>query len=620
MVLAGMMVAVLACPLVLPASVPESVPDSAAQESSARQQQIAQALPEEGLVGAVWSTIDQDGAVDVAAAGVADGKTGRAMTGDSRVHVGSVAKVVLGAGVLRLISEGRLSLDAPVASLLPSLAFDNPWEASDPIRVRHLLAHTAGLENLRMWQFFSLQADADAPLSRMFMRDPSVLRVQARPGARFRYSNLGYTLLGMVIESVTGQRYEHYLDAPLAMTDSTFAYTAQTGPDADDRLAMGHFEDGRPQAAIALHLRPAAQFTTTARDMATFSRFLMGDGRVDGRSFIDPRLLQAMTSPDMTSSATTSPGRTEAAEAGLRIGHGLLLAGRDRHGVSAECHPGNTIGFMAMLCLFPREDKAFFIAFNADSETADYERFHALLIRSLGIAGTRPAEDGEASGDIADWQGFYVPQPLSMRPFAWIDTVLGVSRIQWDGTRLHIASLQSKHVQLQPLGGHLFRAGHHRQASHVLLTSTTGERVVSNGLQTLVRIETNRIVLLWSSLLAGVLGLGYVLAVGTARRLRGRLGTADALFAPWLATLALLLPLPFFLAQPVLALGDRTVASVLLAAVTGLLPLALLFGMGMCAHASRRPGVYRDALALLAALQCLLVLVAWGMLPFRLWH
>lgn len=577
--------------------------------------EMEHALADEGLAGVVWSTVTADGATVPGAAGLKHAGLGERMTVDTRVHVGSVAKVVLATGVLRLVSEGRLSLDAPVSEILPSIAFDNPWQATDPVRVRHLLAHTAGLENLRTWQFFSLQAKADTPLAEVFSRDRSVLRIQARPGSRFGYSNLGYTLLGMVIEAVTQDRYERYLDAhvlqPLAMIDSTFEHTTQAGPGADRRLAMGHFEDDVPQAAVPLYLRPAAQFTTTAADMATFARFLMGDGSVDGREFTDPRLLQAMTTPQ----------HTEAADAGLRIGHGLMLAGRDRHGVFGECHPGTTIGFMAMLCLFPHEGKAFFVAMNTDSETADYDRFNALLIRELGIAPSVPVARSAVSGDISDWQGFYVPHPLSIRPLAWVDTVLGFTRVRWDGASLQVEPFKSSAVALEPMGGRLFKAPGRTGASHVLLTSAEGERVISNGLQGHVRVRTSTLLSLWFSLLAGILGLAYLCVAGIARLLRGRLTPSDALFPPLLAVMALLLPVPFFFSQSVLALGDKTIASLLLAGVTGALPLGIVAGLALRLRRwQKKRTALLETAALLAALQWMAVLATWGLLPFRLWH
>ena len=258
---------------------------------------MQRALQEEGLAGIVWVLVSPDGD-SIGAAGLANADSGEPMTTNNRVHVGSVTKTVLATGVLRLITTGRLSLDTPVSVLLPGLSFDNPWAASDPVRVRHLLAHTAGLDNLRFWQAFSLKPEVDTPLVDAFSRDPALLRLRTRPGSTYSYSNMGYALLGMVIESITGERYEHYLDAnlllPLSMHDSTFEFVSQTKLNADDRLAMGHFENGRTQGAVATYLRPAGQFTTTVVDMAIFARFLMSDGMIDGESFIATALLNAL--------------------------------------------------------------------------------------------------------------------------------------------------------------------------------------------------------------------------------------------------------------------------------------------------------------------------------------
>lgn len=207
------------------------------------QPSIESALRREGLAGAVWSTAGAGGVASIGAAGLKNTATGERMAPDSKVHVGSVAKTVLAMGVLRLVTEGKLSLDTPVAPLLPALVIDNPWNASDPVRVRHLLAHTSGLDNIRFWQLFSMEPRADTPLVAAFAGDPSLLRVKARPGSRYAYSSMGYALLGMLIEAASGKRYEHYLDtkilAPLGMADSTFEFVGQDDAAADKRLATG---------------------------------------------------------------------------------------------------------------------------------------------------------------------------------------------------------------------------------------------------------------------------------------------------------------------------------------------------------------------------------------------
>lgn len=566
--------------------------------------QLAQLLRTQGLQGAVWTTLDTQGAT-----GVSDARTGTPMRVDQRVQVGSIAKTLLATGILRLVSEGRLRLESPVATLLPGIRFDNPWQATNPVRLRHLLDHTAGLDDAHLWHVFSMRAEARTPLAAAFPPGSGVLRVRQRPGTRFSYSNTGYTLLGMVVEATAGQAYEDYLDAallaPIGMRDSSFGFVTQ---DDDSRLAMGHFENGVTHPALPSYLRPAAQFTTTAADMGRLARFLMSDGRLSGVPFIDASLLRDMG----------EPAATEAARTGLGAGYGLGLRSEDRHGAIAKCHGGNTVGFRAKLCLFPQTRQAFFIALNADSETADYARFDALLTRALmpALPLLAPAPAQPFAGEA--WAGWYIPAPNRFDSFRLIDTAFGFIHVGSAAGSLKIDALQSPALVLRHVDGTLFRAPGKLRASHALLMSADGKRVFTNGTQSYEQVPLAFLLALWASLAAGMLGLAYVVARSLARlAMRRRMRLSDPLLAPFAAALALSLPIPFFYRQPFLRLGELTVASGLLATVTALLPAAMLFGLAM---ALRRHAVHRgEAAAMLAVLQCSLVLAWWGLLPLRLW-
>ncbi|MEO6076523.1 MAG: serine hydrolase domain-containing protein, partial [Dokdonella sp.] len=590
-----------------------SCPASLSAASSPFDEHLGRILVEEGLVGAVWAQVSPDLSVAIGAAGIKDARTGEALGPEDRVNVGSIAKTVLATGVLRLVSLGRLSLDTPVSAILPDTLIDNRWATSDPVRVRHLLDHTSGLDDLRLWQIFSLKADADTTLKRAFAGD-ALLRVRSRPGTRFSYSNMGYTLLGRIVEAVSGERYERYLDAnllaPLGMTDSTFGFVSQEGPQADPRLAMGHFEDRRTQAAVPTFLRPAGQFTTSAVDMGRFARFLMSDGRVNGTPFIDPRWLRSMGTPH----------ETEAALGGLGVGYGLGLFTRDRNGVVGRCHGGSVVGYRAMLCLFPEQQRAYFWSVNTDSETADHNRLDQLFVDTLGIAAAEPVKSVGVSEGLEDWNGTYVPAPNRMASFRWLDTLFNFIRVRREGSALRIAPLQSQASLLVPVSSLLFRATDRAIASHALLTAADGTRVISTGTQTFAQIAPWRLVLLWASLVAGGVGLVWLLLSGLSRAVARYLDSTHPVAIPLIGILMLLLPLPFFWSQSFLQIGDLTWASGLLAIVTALLPLAMIVGLVM--HFRRRTHgamAMVDSLAMVAVVQLSLVLAISGLLPLRLW-
>ncbi len=578
---------------------------------------IEAALVEEGLVGATWALVTPEGTT-IGAAGLNDASRQREMLPDDRVQVGSVAKTLVATGVLALVTQGRIDLDAPLARYLPEVPIENRWESDAPLRVRHLLDHTGGLDDARMWQVFSLRANPDAPLCDGLTHPGGTLRLRHRPGERFSYSNTGYLLLGMLIETVTGTRYERWLDAellaPLGMTRSTFAFVTQTGPEADPTLAMGHFDPKSTSAAVPIHVRPASQFTTTAADMARFASFLMGNGVVDGRTLVDGNLLRGM------SVATT----TEAVRSGLAAGYALGLARRDRHGVVGRCHLGNIGTFRSAICLYPEQRRAFFVAFNSDPEDGRFDRVDALLVDALGLTSP-PLQPVQAPGvDPKEWEGFYRVRPSRFEQFAYLDELVGVTRVRWDGEELHLEPLAGSARALTPIGGRLFRAPDRREATHVLLRTSAGTAVVSDGLRTLERMSAVSVWGLWLSAAVGVVALAYLLVAGAFRSvmaLRRGEWRNEPLRWPVLCLMLLVIAPGLYLTQSFLAIGDPTPANVAMAMLSGVLPAALLLGAVQRVRAG--VGTLRARLdlgAIAGLLQWYTVLAAWGLAPLVLWR
>ncbi|MCE3285359.1 MAG: serine hydrolase, partial [Steroidobacteraceae bacterium] len=155
---------------------------------------------------------------------------------------------------------------------------------------------------------------------------------------------------------------------------------------------------------------------------------------------------------------------------------------------------------------------------------------------------------------------------------------------------------------------------------HVLLVGRDGQRVISDGLHSYERTSLARLLFGWTSTAVGLMGLGYVFIVGALRTLRRRISSDDPMFIPFIGVLALTVPIPFFLGQSFLQLGDRTAASLALAAVTAILPVTLAIGIVRQARVLRGSATGTIDLAMLAAaLQWLVVLAAAGIVPFRLW-
>jgi len=591
-----------------------SAPDSRAANSEL-ESDLASVLTEEDLTGVAWALLGEDGEESLGAIGLRDKLNESEFTLDTRFHVGSLAKSVLATGILRLATEGTVELDAPVSRYLLNLKFENPWKDVAVVSVRHLLDHTAGLNDAHLWQVFSERPAPETALIAAFPQPELQLLVRSRPGTRFSYSNMGYALLGMIVESVTGNGYEEYLDekvlAPLKMYDSTFAFTTQEGERADPTLAWGHVDDGSRYAARPMFLRPAGQFTSTAADMARFLKFLLSDGVIDGKPFIDKAFMRARG----------RPSGTEAAFSGLLAGYALGLGRRDRNGVVGHCHSGSIIGFFARLCIFPNEYKAYAYSVNTDSEVADYERIDELLINTLGIAAAVRPQTAEPAADIAEWHGRYIFSPNRFRAFEYLDNVFGAVKISADGNSLLMESLQNSPRQLRPIGGRTYSANDRATQSHTFLRGEGDSYLLSDGFKTYEKVPTAYLASLWLSICLGVAGLAWLFLAGTVSMIRFRTKMLRLPEAPAFISIVLLfVPVPFFMTQSFMALGDATAASVLLAAVTLLLPVGMLFTIVRATNALNESRVnLAHGLAAAFALQWCVVLIAAGMLPLRLW-
>ncbi|WP_105167225.1 serine hydrolase domain-containing protein [Pseudoalteromonas sp. T1lg23B] len=579
-------------------------------QTATLEMKVNQVLTQEGLVGASWALVDGEKSY-LGASGFSNQREQTKLTIQHKTHVGSITKTVMATGVLALVSAGKLQLDAKVSDILPDLNLVNPWQDTHPVTVAHLLDHTAGIQDARFWHLVNTQARADSPLNTVFNKDADLLEVKVKPGSQFAYSNLGYNLLAMVIETATGLRYEEvlrlYLLEPLKMFDSTMAFTSQSGPFTDERLTYGHLDHGQLFAAVPSYLRAAGQFTTTVSDMEKFIRFLLSDGLQDGQVVVDADLLAMMGQPAEVASY----------QAGLHMGGSKGLWRRDRNQTLGLCHGGNTAGFKGMLCLYPEQNKAFFVMVNTDSETANYERLNKLMVEELQV--TSPEATTHQAFDASDWYGWYAPTIYRYGNFTYLDKIFSTYVLKPQGENLVFSSMQSSPDVLSPLGSGLYVAQQRVSPSHVLMRAADGTPMISNGFSTYKMVKKTSAIGLGISLVLGLLGAvyiffygGYVFVKRFSKLAQEPMAIAFTMY------FAFLLPVPFFINQSFIHIGDINAASVLLA-------LASVFAPFVCVIASvqhvRQKRTNRLNLVMLAAfIQWMLVMGYWGLIPMTLWN
>ena len=230
---------------------------------------------------------------------------GTPVNGDTLFQVASLSKWITAWGVMNLVDEGKLDLDAPVSAYLtrwqlPASEFDNSG-----VTVRRLLSHTAGLTDGLGYAGFepgtpvqgltaSLTKAADASPGK-----DGAVRVGVEPGSEWRYSGGGYTLLQLLIEEVSGQPFNDFMTdrvfTPLGMTRSTFIID---GKDVDN-IATVYDTSGAEATLYRFTALAAASLYTSANDL---TKFLAAQrpgptGESVGRSVLKAETVAAMYEP-----------------------------------------------------------------------------------------------------------------------------------------------------------------------------------------------------------------------------------------------------------------------------------------------------------------------------------
>lgn len=279
---------------------------------------------------------------------------------DMAFRIGSVTKQFTAVGVLMLIQEGKLSLDADVTTYLP----DYPTHG-EKITIEHLLTHTSGIKSytdmsewLQLWR-------KDFPLSELidFFKDQPQ---EFRPGERWAYNNSGFVLLGAVIEKVAGQSYAQFMAErifqPLGMAATQYDVTGKIIP---GRVAgYKKVTDGWENAPYLSMTQPhgAGALISSVDDLARWDKALYS------RKLIGPKLLQKAWTP-----YTLSDGRS----AQYGYGWGVSpLAGN----MFIE-HDGGIHGFICHTLRMPEQQ--IYVAILTNRETQDHLEMLALKIAFL---------------------------------------------------------------------------------------------------------------------------------------------------------------------------------------------------------------------------------------------
>lgn len=270
-------------------------------------------------------------------------------------RVASVSKTFTAAAVMQLVEQGKVDLQADFQTYVKGLEFDNPFDK--PVTVENLLTHTTGFE-IRDPQQEDIHADFDKTVSMEDYAQQHMPPVVREPGSAYMYDNFSFLLLGMIVENVSDEPFETYMQQhlfkPLGMDNSSFVLNDKF----KDQLATGYDAVHNPLDLYTLSPTPMPQggMLSTAEDIGNFMIAFLNDGVKDNE-----RILKETTVISMeqyrSSIHPVLPDTTYGFEAAFQMpGAGSSPA--------IITKAGDLIGFSSYLFLIPEQNTGVFLTYN----------------------------------------------------------------------------------------------------------------------------------------------------------------------------------------------------------------------------------------------------------------
>jgi len=302
--------------------------------------------------------------------GLADEKKNLPASSRTIYRIGSISKVITATEIMRMYGAGKIDIDQPISTYIKNFSVKSRFEDSKPITARSLLSHHSGLPSdilAGMW------VQKPISLGRL-VHEIKKESLVSPPQTMYKYSNIGFSVLGRVIEIIEHKPFAKAMNddllQPLGMKYSAFELT----PQMEKFYAKG-YRNGKEAKRTPLRDSPAGSMLSNVDDMGRFVQFIFSNGSMRNKIVIKPKMLQQMFKPQF---------------AGLEMdfGHevgldwmlsGLILPTHDR----LVWHNGAATPHQAHISLLPEKKLAVVILANTDESS---QFITELGIKSLELA------------------------------------------------------------------------------------------------------------------------------------------------------------------------------------------------------------------------------------------
>jgi CubicO group peptidase (beta-lactamase class C family) len=386
-------------------------PNLAAIDTFVEGEMGAQRIP-----GLALGIVQGDQVIHMRGFGDADSSGGE-VTPQTPFIIGSVAKSFTALAVMQLVEAGKIDLDAPVQRYLPWFRVADE-QASAKITVRHLLNQTSGLSTKTGRSFQGSGDTSDGALEKA-VRKLRTAELTAPVGAKHQYSTINYSVLGLIVQTVSGQSYETYVQKnifdPLRMGNS---FTSEAAAQSHGLATGRNYWFGRPRVADEPYNRgliPAGYLISSAEDMTHYLIAQLNDGRYGGSALLSPSGIA-----ELHRAAVATPAADTSYGMGWFVG--------PINGIPVVFHQGETFTYHANAVLVPRSKQGVIVLMNAENSLDLFTRGRMATV---------------AEGVVSLLQGQEPPSPPSRLPiFVAYALLLAVIAVQLGGMIRSVAALR----------------------------------------------------------------------------------------------------------------------------------------------------------------------------------
>ena len=553
-------------------------------------QQLVTEIVEENDVPAVGiALVEKTGPIWIDAIGKADIESDTDADADSMFRIGSTSKMFVSLSVLKLVEEGRLSLNDRVSDLAPDVEFENPWEDTDPVRVVHLLEHTTGWDDIHLPEYAH---NVYPPVSLKEALDfhPHSRTSRWKPGTRMSYCNAGPAVAAYIVQTITGADFEDYVKdnffAPMGMETMTY----RLSEDFKARGVTLYANNQTPQPYWHINTRPTGSINASPRDMASFMQFFVNRGRVGGQQLLSEASLARMERVETTN----------AARAGQVAGYGLSNYSSSHNSWVYRAHNGGVLGGLTDFAYLPKAGRGYAVMVNSDDFGSLFDIVD--LVRNFQTRDLQPPPAPavqELTDEHRQIEGVYHPINSRQQVGHFLDRALGAYRLGFVDDKLEVGPVLGDEVDVYlPVSASLYAAEETGIAALAVANDPLAGTVVHAGnlvlkpAPAILVYGQLAIAALWALVI--VTSFLYFLVWG-ARRLRKKIPPGPAIgirLWPLLASASVVSVVVLFSAamgDPFVRLGAPTFYSITIMLLTILFAFFAALGLTVAVEARKVP-------------------------------